>query len=113
MSIRIPGGLQNKSAKGWTQLVEHMNENGSAKVKDRFILSIEDPFETTHNVARTVTRAGLYDIRGGIWALLSKANGDLLNRVHGSCSSHSIEQAERAHSAECVRHYSKTAHSLS
>lgn len=62
----MPHGLQTKDVKNWTQLVEHLNDSGSAKVKDRYILSIEDPFETSHNVARTVTRAGLYDIRGGM-----------------------------------------------
>lgn len=62
----MPQGLQTKDVKNWTQLVEHLNDSGSAKVKDRYILSIEDPFETSHNVARTVTRAGLYDIRGGM-----------------------------------------------
>lgn len=74
-SIRILGGLQTKDAKNWTQMVEHLNDRGDAKVKDRYILSIvrciitiltkqEDPFEITHNVARTVTRAGLYEMRG-------------------------------------------------
>lgn len=65
VSIRLPGGLQTKDSKGWTQVIEHLNESGSAKVKDRSLLTIEDPFEISHNVARTVTRAGLYDLRGG------------------------------------------------
>lgn len=78
VSIRAPLGLQTKDVKNWTQLVEHLNDNGSAKVKDRYVLSIEDPFETSHNVARTVTRAGLYDIRGGefvSWNILCELSG--------------------------------------
>lgn len=40
ISIRLPGGLQTKDGKHWTQMVEHLNDRGDAKVKDRYILSI-------------------------------------------------------------------------
>lgn len=76
VSINVFGGLQTKESKRWTQLVEHMNENGSARVKDRFILCISDPFEISHNVARTVTRAGLYEIRGSLMAAVRAIRGN-------------------------------------
>lgn len=48
VSIKVPGGLQTKEAKHWTQMVEHLNDRGDAKVKDRYILSIVSHFSRTH-----------------------------------------------------------------
>ncbi|EEB07283.1 poly(A) polymerase Cid1 [Schizosaccharomyces japonicus yFS275] len=63
ISIRQPGGLLKKVDKDWTLAKEH---TGSADqvIKDRYVLAIEDPFEITHNVGRTVSKAGLFEIRG-------------------------------------------------
>ncbi|TCD59960.1 hypothetical protein EIP91_011011, partial [Steccherinum ochraceum] len=56
VSIRA-GGIK-KDSKGWFSEAER----GSARERNR--LCIEDPFETDFNVARCVTRDGLYTIRG-------------------------------------------------
>ncbi|KAF9480270.1 hypothetical protein BDN70DRAFT_620917 [Pholiota conissans] len=57
----IRAGLLKKDSKGW------QNELSSARFNDareRNRLCIEDPFETDYNVARCVTKDGLYTIRG-------------------------------------------------
>lgn len=48
MSIRTEGGLITKESRGWQSEM----------------LGIEDPFQAGYNVARTVTKDGLYTIRG-------------------------------------------------
>ncbi|KAL1720359.1 hypothetical protein EV715DRAFT_250393 [Schizophyllum commune] len=57
----IRAGLLKKDAKGW------QNDLSPGRVNDareRNRLCIEDPFETDFNVARCVTKDGLYTIRG-------------------------------------------------
>ncbi|KAI0246604.1 hypothetical protein BJV78DRAFT_1134883 [Lactifluus subvellereus] len=57
----IRAGLLKKETKGW------QNDLDPARYKDvreRNRFCIEDPFETDYNVARCVTRDGLYTIRG-------------------------------------------------
>ncbi|KAF9813287.1 hypothetical protein IEO21_05671 [Rhodonia placenta] len=54
----IRAGLLKKDSKGWVSEAE----KGSPRERNR--LCIEDPFETDFNVARCVTRDGLYTIRG-------------------------------------------------
>ncbi|KAH9003824.1 hypothetical protein EDB86DRAFT_3072948 [Lactarius hatsudake] len=57
----IRAGLLKKDSKGW------QNDLDPARYKDareRNRFCIEDPFETDFNVARCVTRDGLYTIRG-------------------------------------------------
>ncbi|KAA1475776.1 hypothetical protein DENSPDRAFT_883822 [Dentipellis sp. KUC8613] len=57
----IRAGLIKKDSKGW------QNDLGEGRYKDareRNRFCIEDPFETDFNVARCVTRDGLYTIRG-------------------------------------------------
>ncbi|EGF99944.1 uncharacterized protein MELLADRAFT_112216 [Melampsora larici-populina 98AG31] len=69
VSIRSIGGLLSKEHKGWMQdiIEEGGAVNGGrspyAKV-DLNRLCIEDPFQINYNVARTVTRDGLFTIRG-------------------------------------------------
>ena len=48
ISMRTEGGLVTKESRGWTH----------------DLLCIEDPFQLGYNVARTVTKDGLYTIRG-------------------------------------------------
>ncbi|TIA74594.1 hypothetical protein E3P91_00882 [Wallemia ichthyophaga] len=62
ISIRTQGGILSKDAKGWVQDLEV--DGASEFARDRNRLSIEDPFDTSYNVARTVTADGLYTIRG-------------------------------------------------
>ncbi|KAG8908957.1 hypothetical protein FRB99_000060 [Tulasnella sp. 403] len=51
-------GLMKKEAKGWS------NESDLINIRDCNRLCVEDPFEITYNVARTVTKDGLFLIRG-------------------------------------------------
>ncbi|KAF2769584.1 PAP/OAS1 substrate-binding domain-containing protein, partial [Teratosphaeria nubilosa] len=61
LSLRTPGGLLRKEEKGW---VKAITEDGEGKkVQHRYLFCIEDPFETSHNVARTVTHQGIVAIR--------------------------------------------------
>ncbi|KAF8583418.1 hypothetical protein K439DRAFT_1634482 [Ramaria rubella] len=58
----IRAGLLKKSSKGWLNDYKDGRYNDSARDRNRFC--IEDPFETDYNVARCVTKDGLYTIRG-------------------------------------------------
>ncbi|KDQ16927.1 hypothetical protein BOTBODRAFT_220517 [Botryobasidium botryosum FD-172 SS1] len=58
----IRAGLLKKESKGW--LNDFDGSRYSETSRDRNRLCIEDPFETNYNVARTVTKDGLYTIRG-------------------------------------------------
>ncbi|KAI0651271.1 hypothetical protein C8Q79DRAFT_22957 [Trametes meyenii] len=53
----IRAGLLKKDTKGWLS-----EDYGTGRERNR--LCIEDPFETDYNVARCVTKDGLYTIRG-------------------------------------------------
>ncbi|KAI0742738.1 hypothetical protein C8Q80DRAFT_929110 [Daedaleopsis nitida] len=55
----IRAGLLRKDEKGW---MCEQSDYGTARERNR--LCIEDPFETDFNVARCVTKDGLYTIRG-------------------------------------------------
>ncbi|KAJ9111463.1 hypothetical protein QFC19_001232 [Naganishia cerealis] len=59
--ISIRAGHLTKESKGWMNDIDvgGLNENA----RDRNRLCIEDPFETPYNVARTVTKDGLYTHR--------------------------------------------------
>lgn len=53
----VRAGLLQKEQKGW------LNESDTVVARDCNRLCIEDPFETTYNVARTVTKDGLFLVR--------------------------------------------------
>lgn len=57
----IRGGLLKKDSKGWQNELTTSRYNDSRE-RNRFC--IEDPFEIDFNVARCVTKEGLYQIRG-------------------------------------------------
>ncbi|PFH47541.1 hypothetical protein AMATHDRAFT_77161 [Amanita thiersii Skay4041] len=57
----IKSGLLKKEEKGWKSDPSTSRYNDA---RDRNRLCIEDPFETDYNVARCVTKDGLYTIRG-------------------------------------------------
>ncbi|KAK5125741.1 hypothetical protein LTR85_012015 [Meristemomyces frigidus] len=61
LSLRSPGGLLSKEEKGWVKAITEEGEG--KKVQHRYLFCIEDPFELTHNVARTVTHMGIVAIR--------------------------------------------------
>ncbi|KAH0543711.1 hypothetical protein FGG08_002027 [Glutinoglossum americanum] len=61
ISIRTAGGLIPKHTKGWTEAKTVVV--GGKEVRQRYLLAIEDPFETDHNVGRTVTYHGVSLIR--------------------------------------------------
>ncbi|GAA5856419.1 hypothetical protein JCM5353_008673 [Sporobolomyces roseus] len=61
ISIRSEKGTLGKEEKGWNSDIEFDPE---MIVRDLHKLCIEDPFALDYNVARTVTKDGLYTIRG-------------------------------------------------
>ncbi|KAF2398449.1 PAP/OAS1 substrate-binding domain-containing protein, partial [Trichodelitschia bisporula] len=61
LSLRSPHGLLWKEEKGWTAAKNAVMTD--KVVRQRYLLAIEDPFETDHNVARTVTHNGIVAIR--------------------------------------------------
>ncbi|KAL9098936.1 MAG: hypothetical protein Q9163_005491 [Psora crenata] len=68
LSLRTLGGILTKQSKGWIAAkTETMDaEPGSNVTKDirqRYLIAIEDPFETHHNVGRTVSHDGIVAIR--------------------------------------------------
>lgn len=72
LSLRTPGGVLTKQEKGWTGAKTEKGDN--KEVRHRYLFAIEDPFETTHNVARTVSHPGICAIRDEFrrtWRILS------------------------------------------
>ena len=68
LSLRTVGGLLRKHDKGWTGAktitTEPANPGEDAKeIRYRYLFAIEDPFETEHNIARTVVHNGIVAIR--------------------------------------------------
>lgn len=101
LSLRTLGGLLTKQEKGWTgaktvieahepgQVAEGLHggsrhaqtittkDNGVKEVRHRYLFAVEDPFETDHNVARTVTHNGIVSIRDEFrraWRIIRSAN---------------------------------------
>jgi terminal uridylyltransferase len=62
ISVRTPGGLLLKKDKGWVRAETTLSDE-LVEVRQRYVLSIEDPFEIEHNVARTVTGPGAAAIK--------------------------------------------------
>jgi terminal uridylyltransferase len=60
VSIRTAGGILTKRSKGWTEAKWTGAKN---TIRNRYLLCIEDPFETEHNIARTVCHSGIVAIR--------------------------------------------------
>ncbi|KAI9848603.1 MAG: hypothetical protein M1837_007272 [Sclerophora amabilis] len=79
LSLRTQGGLLPKRSKGWTgakTTVTEPTQPGQHKkeVRHRYLFAIEDPFETDHNIARTVTHNGIVAIRDEFrraWRIIS------------------------------------------
>lgn len=68
LSLRTIGGIVTKQSKGWkgtkTVTIETKNQGEEKKeVRHRYLFAIEDPFETDHNIARTVVHNGIVAIR--------------------------------------------------
>lgn len=61
LSLRTPGGIVRKDEKGWVKAITEEGEG--KKIQHRYLFCIEDPFELSHNVARTVTHNGIVAIR--------------------------------------------------
>ncbi|KAJ8112062.1 hypothetical protein OPT61_g5492 [Boeremia exigua] len=61
ISLRTVGGILSKQEKGWVSATTIVT--AEKKVTNRYLFAIEDPFETDHNVARTVTHRGIVTIR--------------------------------------------------
>jgi terminal uridylyltransferase len=79
VSIRSKGGLLSKYSKGWTEAKTTFANSaqpgqGRKEVRHRYLFAIEDPFETEHNIARTVTHNGIVAIRDEFrraWRIIS------------------------------------------
>jgi terminal uridylyltransferase len=72
ISIRTQGGLLTKKSKEWT---EAKRAEKDKSVRLRYLFAIEDPFETDHNIARTVGHSGIVAIRDELrraWNILSR-----------------------------------------
>ncbi len=68
LSLRTPGGILTKAQKGWiaakTEVLDPVVEGQKGQeVRQRYLFAIEDPFETNHNIARTVVHNGIVAIR--------------------------------------------------
>ena len=68
LSLRTFGGIIPKQAKGWTGArTETVDLSGpepqTKEIRQRYLFAIEDPFETDHNIARTVVHNGIVAIR--------------------------------------------------
>lgn len=68
ISLRTERGILTKQEKDWTGArtvtIEPTSPGGEAReVRHRYLLAIEDPFETDHNIARTVVHNGIVAIR--------------------------------------------------
>ena len=68
LSLRTIGGIIPKQTKGWTGAkTETVNMSGpgpqTKEIRQRYLFAIEDPFETDHNIARTVVHNGIVAIR--------------------------------------------------
>nr|POE94232.1 terminal uridylyltransferase cid1 [Quercus suber] len=104
LALRTSRGVISKEEKGWVKAVTEESEG--RRVQQRYLFCIEDPFELSHNVSRTVTHHGIVAIRDEFRRakriLMSVGNGmpspegglmDALNEVDGqntAVESHNI-----------------------
>lgn len=68
LSLRTERGILSKQSKDWTGArtvtIEPTIPGGEVReIRYRYLLAIEDPFETDHNIARTVVHNGICAIR--------------------------------------------------
>lgn len=68
LSLRTLGGILHKEEKGWTgaktvTVESNIPGEDAKEVRHRYLFAIEDPFETDHNIARTVVHNGIVAIR--------------------------------------------------
>ncbi|KTW28040.1 hypothetical protein T552_01902 [Pneumocystis carinii B80] len=80
VSIRTQTGLLTKQEKGWTQAMERVFVSDKI-FKDRYILAIEDPFEITHNVGRTVNKQSSHIIRGEFFRASKLSSSKLRKKI--------------------------------
>ncbi|EME88717.1 uncharacterized protein MYCFIDRAFT_87561 [Pseudocercospora fijiensis CIRAD86] len=87
LSLRTPGGILTKDAKGWVKATTEEGEG--KKIQHRYLFCIEDPFELDHNVARTVTHNGIVAIRDefrrAFRILLAVGNGNSIVNLGELC----------------------------
>lgn len=100
LSLRSFGGILTKEEKGWVKAV---TEQGAGKqVQHRYLFAIEDPFELTHNVARTVTHNGIVAIRDEFRRAhrILRAVGNGYPPADGELFDHLVEEAAEATPAD-------------
>ncbi|KAK4048449.1 hypothetical protein OIV83_004795 [Microbotryomycetes sp. JL201] len=86
ISIRSEAGCLTKESKGWLHDTEY---DPDVIIRDQYRLCIEDPFQLDYNVGRTVTRDGLYTIRGEFMRafrlLTSRSSGHWATIINDVC----------------------------
>ncbi|KAL9033820.1 MAG: hypothetical protein Q9180_005746 [Flavoplaca navasiana] len=95
LSLRTPGGILSKKQKDWvaarTVVLEPVGEGQKGQeVRQRYLFAIEDPFETNHNIARTVVHNGIVAIRDEF----RRANRLIREAGNGKISEDLFEEAE-------------------
>ncbi|KAL8892979.1 MAG: hypothetical protein Q9192_005534 [Flavoplaca navasiana] len=95
LSLRTPGGILSKKQKDWvaakTVVLEPVVEGQKGQeVRQRYLFAIEDPFETNHNIARTVVHNGIVAIRDEF----RRANRLIHEAGNGKISEDLFEEAE-------------------
>ncbi|KAI9786252.1 MAG: hypothetical protein M1839_007663 [Geoglossum umbratile] len=98
ISIRTQGGLLPKHVKGWTEA--KTISIGGKDVRQRYLLAIEDPFETDHNVGRTVTYSGILAIRDELrraWRIINALGRD--RKLQGGLFDEVVEAKARVEKA--------------
>ncbi|KAL8657409.1 MAG: hypothetical protein Q9226_001945 [Calogaya cf. arnoldii] len=95
LSLRTPGGILSKKLKDWiaakTIVLEPVGEaQKGQEVRQRYLFAIEDPFETNHNIARTVVHNGIVAIRDEF----RRANRMIHEAGNGKVTEDLFEEAE-------------------
>lgn len=104
LSLRTQGGLLSKQEKGWTGAKTETTEEGR-EVRQRYLFAIEDPFELTHNVARTVTHNGIVAVRDEFrraWRILLDIGHGQLPK-DGQLFDELVDEAPKATDGEAVK----------
>ena len=87
ISLRTKGGILKKHHKGWTE-AKWSEKSDKKNVRLRYLMAIEDPFETDHNVARVVGHNGIVAIRDEF-----RRAWDIIGRI-GSVQAHTDDLME-------------------
>ena len=117
LSLRTQGGILSKQEKGWTgakTVIENASPSKAAdkksddvrEVRLRYLFAVEDPFETDHNVARTVTHNGIVSIRDEFrraWRIIkSSGTGNFPEELLGDVGEEHAKEAEKQETLKSI-----------